>query len=1103
VTVVEDNRSGDLRSLNPSTSEPVPQPADPRVVQALEEYWDAVESGQPPDPQAFLARHAEIAQPLAECLEGLAWVDAVACQLPSPVPSQSGPVVPPAADVEAGIPLVDFHLLREVGRGGMGVVYEAEQLSLGRRVALKVLPFAAALDGRQLQRFKTECQAAARLHHGHIVPIHAVGCERGTHYYAMQFIDGRTLAAFIADLRAHAEERRTNGEAEKAKETPVGLRRSTMDILSSFTLRPSAFFRKAAQWGIQAAEALDYAHRQDVIHRDIKPANLLVDGQGSLWVTDFGLARLQGESGLTRTGDLVGTLRYMSPEQALGQPQRVDHRADIYSLGVTLYELMTLEPAVPGSDRQEVLRRIERDEPRRPRLLNRALPPELETILRKAIAKEPAERYATTQELADDLRRFLEDKPIHARRPSLRQVVAKWARRHRGIVVTAAVATLVALVLGVAGLVLSNIRIRQKNEQAEAARLRADRSVALAMRALDQIYVRVAEERSPRDPKREKEDRELLALALGFYQEVARENPADLETRKLVVIACFRIANIQALLGRNGPAKEAFERGLALSAELIAECPTAYDVRANAGYGRRNLADLLVKTGDRPAAALHFQRCLEHSIALAADFRAVPIARHDLACTHNDLGIFLANGGAWAEAEEHYRQAVALGEQLATEFPAIAAYRETLSAAHANLANLLRQTGRPAEAESSCRRALDLFTRLAAEDPKPSYRECEAKAFLNLAALLAHRDPVKAQALYQRALDLQTRLAADCPAVPEYRAEQADIQNMLGELLAEGRERVAAVESFRQAQELGEKLVKDFPEVPDYRNLLAHILANLGHLAQRTGKPAAAQKHFGRALELRQQLAVDFPNMPRYLEDLARSHQYLGQLLEEVGDWDGADVQDHKALEIWGRLAADSPGVPSYRLHVALRHQSLGLRSHAQGKHASAAEHFKRAVALWSDLVAEPPPGTAGSEDWQFAQRSYAWFLADAPDARWRNPHRALELAQKAVAAAPTNADYWATLGVARYRAGKPAEALAALEQAMRLRDAACTDEQFLLAMIHQRLGAADKARQCFNRAVRHMEANQPGSEWLRRLRAEAAASLGLPEPPRRHGERP
>jgi tetratricopeptide (TPR) repeat protein len=242
--------------------------------------------------------------------------------------------------------------------------------------------------------------------------------------------------------------------------------------------------------------------------------------------------------------------------------------------------------------------------------------------------------------------------------------------------------------------------------------------------------------------------------------------------------------------------------------------------------------------------------------------------------------------------------------------------------------------------------------------------------------------------------------------------------------------------------------------------------------------------------------------VPRYAENLARSHQNLSELLEDAGDWDDATVQDRHALAIWERLVAESPEVPRYRLNLALRHQSFGLRCHAQGEQVAAQKHFQQAVALWTDLVADPPPGKAGSEDREFAWKSYAWFLAEAPDPRWRNPERALELAQKAVSAAPTTADYWTILGIARYRAGKPAEALAALERAGQLRDLVYTDEQFFLAMIHQRQGAADKARQCFDEAVRNMEASLPGNERLRRLRAEASALVGLPQH-RRQGDRP
>src|SRR5262249_23357129 len=178
-----------------------------------------------------------------------------------------------------------------------------------------------------------------------------------------------------------------------------------------------AFFRIIAQLGVQAAEALEHAHGLGVIHRDIKPANLLLEGGGHLWVADFGLARFQTEGSLTQTGEVVGTLRYMSPEQALGRHALVDQRTDVYSLGATLYELRTWHAVHAGRDREKLLRQIEREEPRPPRQRNPAVPADLETVVLKALAKEPAERYATAQALADDLRRFLEDRPILARRP--------------------------------------------------------------------------------------------------------------------------------------------------------------------------------------------------------------------------------------------------------------------------------------------------------------------------------------------------------------------------------------------------------------------------------------------------------------------------------------------------------------------------------------------------------------------------------------------------------------------------------------------------------------------------------------------------------------
>jgi serine/threonine protein kinase len=263
----------------------------------------------------------------------------------------------------------------------------------------------------------------------------------------MQFIEGQTLAALLQQLRQSAvpEEKTTaysppDGAGQPNAATEPAARQST--LAASISPKGRDYFRRVAEWGEQAAEALDHAHQTGIVHRDVKPGNLMIDARGHLWVTDFGLAHVQqGEASLTMTGDLVGTLRYMSPEQALAQRVLIDHRTDVYSLGVTLYELLTLEPAFAGNDRQEVLRQIAFEEPKPPRRRNRAVPAELETIMLKAMEKNPQDRYATAKDLADDLRRFLEDKPIRARRASWRQVARKWARRHQPVV-GAAVAVL-------------------------------------------------------------------------------------------------------------------------------------------------------------------------------------------------------------------------------------------------------------------------------------------------------------------------------------------------------------------------------------------------------------------------------------------------------------------------------------------------------------------------------------------------------------------------------------------------------------------------------------------------------------------------------------
>ncbi|HKM53079.1 MAG TPA: serine/threonine-protein kinase, partial [Isosphaeraceae bacterium] len=320
------------------------------------------------------------------------------------------------------------------------------------------------------------------------------------HYYAMQFIEGQTLADLIRDLRrlsgfgeASAAEPTVagvslaeeivsgrldpspaplvgRGSPDPARPSAEGLRsRGPAISASPDSTRTPAYFRTVADLGLQAAEALAHAHGLGTIHRDIKPANLLVDVRGNLWITDFGLARMQADSGLTMTGDVIGTLRYMSPEQSAARRGIVDHRADVYSLGATLYELLTLHPAHDGRDRAELLHRMAFGEPMAPRAHNPAIPADLETIVLKALAREPEARYATAQDLANDLRRFLEHRTILARRPSLWKRAEKWVRRHRALVASsiAIVALAVTAAAIIAVLVRNNRRLDRITRHAQ------------------------------------------------------------------------------------------------------------------------------------------------------------------------------------------------------------------------------------------------------------------------------------------------------------------------------------------------------------------------------------------------------------------------------------------------------------------------------------------------------------------------------------------------------------------------------------------------------------------------------------------------------------
>jgi serine/threonine protein kinase len=538
------------------------------VERLAEEFTERFRRGQRPSIREYADRYPEHAQIIRDTFEALALMENLA-------PGSEellGQAWRDDPAVVSGIPLKqlgDYRILREVGRGGMGIVYEAEQVSLGRHVALKVLSKELFKNAKHRLRFEREARAAAKLHHTNIVPVFGVGEDDGLGYYVMQFIQGLALDQVIDELKrivagsdspnaasdrgalrvnrrdlsaadvahalmsgtlqplvAEAEDGSNHQrDADVTLEFPSGASSpaaaltqaspgagrlsDAFSLSNSLPVLPSAggasentatrqtYWESVARIGMQVASALAYAHGQGVLHRDIKPANLLLDTRGTVWVTDFGLAKLEDDRNLTQTGDVLGTLRYMAPETLKGN---FDPRSEIYSLGLTLYELLALRPAFDQTSRNPLIDQVShaRVEPLGKR--NPEIPRDLVTIVHKTLELDPLHRYQTAEELADDLQRFINDEPIRARRISLGERVGRWARRNRGLAAALSAVALLLLVLNIAGPVFT-IRLMEAHrslQQSEgdarrAWRLAEDRAAENARLAVENANLAAAE----------------------------------------------------------------------------------------------------------------------------------------------------------------------------------------------------------------------------------------------------------------------------------------------------------------------------------------------------------------------------------------------------------------------------------------------------------------------------------------------------------------------------------------------------------------------------------------------------------------------------------
>ncbi len=920
---------------------------DARVLDLLQRYEESQQHGRTLTPEELCRDCPELLeevrrrlhdlkalQPLLEAVEPRAAV-AQPGTLAQPAEGNGAtqatlPAAPPATGHWPCIP--GYEILGELGHGGMGVVYKARHLQLKRLVALKMILAGEYAGAEQRARFRIEAEAVARLQHPHIIQIHEVGEHDGRPYCALEFVDGGNLAHKLAG-----------------------------------TPQPP---QQAAGLVETLARAMQAAHAQHIVHRDLKPANVLLRTDGTPKITDFGLAkRLDVESAQTQSGALMGTPRYMAPEQAEGRTREIGPAADVYALGAMLYEMLTGRPPFLGESTLDILYQVRFQEPVPPSRLQPKVPRDLETICLKCLHKEPRKRYTRALDLAEDLRRFQAGEPVWARPVSAAERGWRWCRRNR---LVASLLAAVALVL-VLGAILSTwqaVRATQaeaqaRNNEAKASqeRDRAEANFALAKEAVEKTITRVAEDERLKQADFHKLRRELLASALPFYEEFVRQPGADTKLEAERGRAYGRLAYVQQEIGEKEQAVKAYEQMLAIFARLAADFPDVPQYRHELTNSYNNLGVLLDHLGRQVKAEAAHRTALEMRERLAADFPVVPEYRQDLAKSHGNLGILLLKLGKRVEAEAACRAAVGLYERLAADFPAVPEYRHDLAKSRNNLSSLLSDLGKWAEEEAGRRATTGILERLAADFPAvPGYRQELARSHHNLGYLLAGLGKqLEAEAAYRAALGLYERLAADFPAAPEYRQELAGSHNSLGLLLADLGKRTEAEAAYRAGLGIQERLAADFPAVPEYRKDLAISHNNLGRLLNDLGKRVDAEAAYRAALVIRERLVADFPDVPKYRRELAKSQNSLGILLRRMGKRTEAEAAYRAALGIQERMAADFPAVPDYRQDLAGSQNNLGNLLKDQGKRAEAEAAYRAALEIKERLAADFPtvPGYA------------------------------------------------------------------------------------------------------------------------------------------------
>ncbi|MFO1065299.1 MAG: serine/threonine-protein kinase [Pirellulales bacterium] len=865
-----------LRNLTPAQME--------RLSRALDDYLSGMERANPPDADLLLKAHPDLREPLALYLSKLGELykfaggftpmvsaDDVDGDVSGAKSHASGVTAQEGESGEDWVAgtnelevdtndqgevrrLGDFRLVRIVGRGGMGIVYEAEQTSLKRRVALKLLPLVSVLDSTQIKRFKNEAQAAARLQHPHIVPVYAVGVVRGVHYYAMRFIDGAPLDQLIAELRHERGELKTDveqvdGEGGDAFESSP----TAVKLLHDAKLRMHRHgtvlsdYRTVIRLGIEAATAVFAAHEEGIVHRDIKPSNLMLDRSGKLWVTDFGLARQQNDKTITASGDVLGTLRYMSPEQAAGQSALVDARSDIYSLGATLYELLALQPAIKGANAPQLLRAIETQHPTSLRQIRPDMPRDLVTVIETAMSKSPRGALPRRASPCGRSAACCAGEPILAKPPALLLRSAKWAVRHARLVTVLTSVAVLAVIVFIAYFIqitTTTRYLRLEAEQANSIRREAEQLV-------DNFNSRTVLLERPGNWERFR--REQLIVVRDYYNQILRESTAAYARRPDMPLL-HEIAASQYKIGR-------------ISMQLV-----------EFQQGRQSLAE----------AEANYLKVLAASPESSVFVDELAECRRELGLAELQAGNMKEAQALLKESVEQFRK---LSQVNATEYR-----RERLADALYSLGRYYQAAGDSRSADRALHESIDLLETLIREvSEKPHILKMLTYAYVKRGGLYDTIDAETAQSYYRSALERCERF----DKLTESSSEEwlALLHNNIGSKQLDLHDLEGAAASFQKALDRNRRLLDQAPNSSSLKQGLCVSLNNMGKLEERQNHPQESERYFREAIAHYEQMIPDLSNDPQFQHELSAVYNSLAMLQEGRAEASEVDQLYESAIE--------------------------------------------------------------------------------------------------------------------------------------------------------------------------------------------------------------